>query len=96
LSVSLTHQLRDDVRAKVESGRYGSASEVIRESLRSMQDDEKQQQLYWANVRTKVKEARTAISRGDVVDGPVYVKRKITQLRSRLRRKGPSVRARNG
>ncbi len=60
LSVSLTNQLRDYVRAKVESGRYESASEVIRESLRSMQDDEKRQYPYWADVREKVKEARIA------------------------------------
>jgi antitoxin ParD1/3/4 len=94
LSVSLTNQLRDYVRAKVESGRYESASEVIRESLRSMQDDEKRQHLYWADVREKVKEARIAIGRRDVVDGPKYMKRKISHLKSRPPRKGVSARAR--
>ena len=94
LSVSLTNQLRDYVRAKVESGRYESASEVIRESLRSMQEDEQRQHLYWADVRTKVKEARNAIARKEVVDGPAYMKRKITQLRSRVGRKVAAARAR--
>ena len=87
LSVSLTNHLRDYVRAKVESGRYQSASEVIRESLRSMQEDEKHQQVYWASVRAKVKEARHAIAVGEVVDGRAFMKRKISQLGSRPVRK---------
>lgn len=89
LSVSLTNQLRAYVRAKVESGRYESASEVIRESLRSMQEDEKRQRLYWADVREKVKEARTAIGRNDVVDGPRHMNQRIARLKSRASRKGP-------
>jgi antitoxin ParD1/3/4 len=36
LNVSLTPQLEEFVRQKVESGRYNSASEVIREALRLM------------------------------------------------------------
>ena len=34
MNVSLTPQLEDFVRQKVESGLYGSASEVVREALR--------------------------------------------------------------
>ncbi len=34
LNVSLTPQLENFVRQKVESGLYGSASEVVREALR--------------------------------------------------------------
>ena len=34
VSVSLSHELLDSVREAVESGEYGSASEVIREALR--------------------------------------------------------------
>lgn len=36
LNVSLTPQLEELVRQKVTSGRYNSASEVIREALRLM------------------------------------------------------------
>jgi len=35
LTVSLTPELKDLVIAKVRSGRYGNASEVIREALRN-------------------------------------------------------------
>jgi antitoxin ParD1/3/4 len=96
LSVSLTNRLRDYVREKVESGRYESASEVIRESLRSMQEDERRQQIYWASVRLKVKEARDAIAAGEVVEGRAFMKRTISKLASRAAGKGRGPRAPKG
>lgn len=38
LSVTLPIEMADMVRSKVESGRYASESEVIREGLRTLQD----------------------------------------------------------
>ena len=38
MNVSLTPQLENFVRQKVESGLYGSASEVVREALRLLGD----------------------------------------------------------
>ena len=40
MNISLTPVLEDYVKAKVESGLYNSASEVIRESLRALQEKE--------------------------------------------------------
>ena len=40
MNVSLTPQLEQMVRDKVESGRYNNASEVVREALRIMADHE--------------------------------------------------------
>jgi putative addiction module CopG family antidote len=40
MNVSITDQLADYVRRKVKSGRYGNASEVVREALRRMEDDD--------------------------------------------------------
>ena len=57
LSVSLTNQLKTYVREKVDSGQYESASEVIRQGLRTMQEQEERERLYWSDVRKKVKEA---------------------------------------
>ncbi|WP_407049658.1 type II toxin-antitoxin system ParD family antitoxin [Methyloraptor flagellatus] len=37
LNVSLTDELADYVKAKVESGRYTSSSEVVREALRLLE-----------------------------------------------------------
>jgi antitoxin ParD1/3/4 len=40
MNVSITDQLAGYVRRKVESGRYNNASEVVREALRRMEDDD--------------------------------------------------------
>lgn len=45
MNVSLTPELEKFVQEKVKSGRYLSASEVIREALRLMQDRDKIQEL---------------------------------------------------
>lgn len=41
LNVSLTPQLEELVRAKVASGMYTSASEVVREALRLMEEQDR-------------------------------------------------------
>jgi antitoxin ParD1/3/4 len=40
MNVSITEQLAGYVRKKVKSGRYNNASEVVREALRRMEDDD--------------------------------------------------------
>jgi antitoxin ParD1/3/4 len=40
MNVSLTDELHEFVKAKVDSGRYTSASEVVREALRIMEQTE--------------------------------------------------------
>ena len=40
MNISLTPVLESYIKAKVESGLYNSASEVIRESLRALQEKE--------------------------------------------------------
>jgi putative addiction module CopG family antidote len=37
LSITLTHEMAEMVRAKVESGEYASESEVVRDGLRALQ-----------------------------------------------------------
>ncbi len=40
MNVSITDELASYVRKKVKSGRYNNASEVIREAIRRMEEDE--------------------------------------------------------
>jgi antitoxin ParD1/3/4 len=40
MNVSITNELADYVRKKVKSGRYNNASEVVREALRRMEDED--------------------------------------------------------
>ena len=43
MHVNLTPKLDEYVLTKVKSGRYNNASEVVRDALRRMQDDEERQ-----------------------------------------------------
>lgn len=56
-NVSLTPALDAYVRAKVDSGRYASASEVVREALRLLQEQDRLQAV-------KLEELRAEIRRG--------------------------------
>lgn len=59
MNVSLTPQLEELIRRKVESGMYGSASEVVREALRQMEARDRHQRL-----RLAIAEADAEIERG--------------------------------
>jgi putative addiction module CopG family antidote len=41
LSITLTHEMAEMVRAKVQSGEYASESEVVRDGLRALQVHER-------------------------------------------------------
>ena len=49
MNVSLTEELGEFVKAKVSSGRYTSASEVVREALRIMEQTEEARLAYLRN-----------------------------------------------
>ena len=86
LSVSLTNRLKSYVQDKVRSGQFESASEVIRQGLRTMQEQAERERLFWSDVRKKVSQARTAIEEGDVVDGPAFMRSKIASLKAQARK----------
>jgi len=71
LNVSLTRQLMGLVRDRVDSGRYQSASEVIREGLRLLDERDRQQQLLWTGIRGKVAEGRAELRAGRGIPGDI-------------------------
>ena len=59
------------IRAQIEAGRYASASEVIRDSLRLLENRERLRQIEIEEYREKVKEGMTSdqgIAADDVFD----------------------------
>ncbi len=67
MNVSLTPELDKYVHGKVASGRYSSASEVVREALRLMQDREPQ--LDPEYVQRKIDAGLKALAEGDYTEG---------------------------
>ena len=69
MNVHLTAELEEIVQAKVQSGRYNSASEVVREALRLMEQRDEVFALRKNEIRKQVEEGWQAAKAGDVVDG---------------------------
>ena len=65
-NINLTERLDHFVAKQVSSGRYGNASEVVREGLRLMEQRtaEERAKLRW--LRVAVKQGQDEIERGDV------------------------------
>ena len=86
LNVSLTPQLEELVREKVSSGRYNSASEVVREALRLMDTYERIQATALAKLRADVDAAWKQADDGKVRElNPEDIKRRGREKLSRLR-----------
>jgi len=73
-TLSFTQEHTAFVTRCVESGRYQSASEVVRAALRLLQDHESQREAEFARIRELVQEGLADIDRGDVVDGEEFMR----------------------
>jgi antitoxin ParD1/3/4 len=79
MNVSLTPELEKFVSAKVESGRYNSASEVVREALRLLEEHDSARAAQLAEFNEELGRRLAVLDRGEVVDP--------TSTRARLQRK---------
>ena len=67
-NIALTPHLDKFVRDKIESGRYQSASEVVREGLRIMERLEMERQQAISEAGEKIRHGYEQIKRGETVD----------------------------
>jgi antitoxin ParD1/3/4 len=74
LNVSLTPELGAFVKAKVDSGRYQSASEVIREGLRLMEQRERDHESTLRDIRQRIDAGWEQAERGEGRDGDAVVR----------------------
>jgi len=85
MNVSLTPELEKFVSAKVETGRYNSASEVVREALRLLEEYDQARAAQLAEFNEELSRRLQALDRGERVD-PVTVRARL-QAKSAARRK---------
>lgn len=76
MNVNLTPELERLVRKKVKTGRYNSASEVVRDALRLFEEYEHVRQMRVAEMGRKIREGWDSLRRGEGADGERY----MTQL----------------
>ena len=79
MNISLTPELERLVDDKVKTGRYASASEVVREGLRLLEEQDETKQLRLAEVRRKIDRGIDQLDRGLGIPGP--------EARARLRQR---------
>ena len=65
MNVSLTPELEKLVNDKVKSGRYNSASEVVRESLRLLQDHDELKRIRLDELRREITLGQGQIRNGE-------------------------------
>jgi antitoxin ParD1/3/4 len=88
MNVSLTPALERLVNKKVAGGLYTSASEVVREGLRLLQERDEAQAAKLAALRADMQEGFAAIERGEHVSGPAaFAQLRKTHHVRRSRRK---------
>lgn len=84
LNVSLTPELEQFVQSRLASGRYQTASEVIREGLRLLEEREQAREAAIEELRAKIRRGGEQADRGEVFDGEAVFE-EIRQLSARRR-----------
>ena len=69
MNVHLTPELEQLVQSKVKSGRYNSASEVVREALRLLEQRDEVFTLRKDEIRQQIEAGWQSATRGEIVDG---------------------------
>jgi antitoxin ParD1/3/4 len=84
MNVSLTPELEKFVHNKVQAGRYNSASEVVREALRLLEEHEQARAAQVGEFNRELGRRLAALDRGEQVEAD--------ETRSRLQRKSEARR----
>jgi antitoxin ParD1/3/4 len=83
MNVHLTPELEQLVHNKVESGRYNSASEVVREALRLMEQKDELRTVQLQELRSRIDKGISELGRGEGADGETFMQGLIEDLDTR-------------
>ena len=84
MNVSLTPELERFVQSRVASGRYQTASEVVREGLRLLEEREQSREAVMEELLAKIRRGIEQADRGELLDGDAVFD-EIRQLSARRR-----------
>jgi len=88
MNVSLTPELENFVQSKVTTGRYASASEVVREALRLLEDQDKARSEQLAEFRAEADRRLASLDRGEGMDGKSVFATICEKSNSRRQKRG--------
>jgi antitoxin ParD1/3/4 len=88
MNVSLTPELEQLIHKRVESGLYLSASEVVREALRLLEERDRVSAMKLEDLRQEIQVGIEQAKGGALLDGP----QALDKLRNKVRAKSPNGR----
>ncbi len=80
MNVRLTPELEQLVHEKVQSGRYASASEMVREALRQLEQKDEQRERQLQAIRGRIDESLAQADQGHCVDGEAFMQELIDSV----------------
>lgn len=83
MNVHLTPELEQLVQTEVQSGRYNSASEVVREALRLMEQRDEVRTIHLQELRSRIDKGLAQAERGEGADGDTFMQGMIQDLDAR-------------
>lgn len=85
MNVSLTPELERFVMRKVKSGRYTSASEVVREALRLLDEQDRARSSRVEAFQRELDARLASLDRGEMID-PIAARRRLREKASGRRK----------
>lgn len=85
MNVNLTPELERLVQEKVKSGLYNNQSEVVREALRLLAEQDSLREAHLAKLRGALAEGLAQADRGELLDGDEVIHEMREFLRERRR-----------
>jgi antitoxin ParD1/3/4 len=80
MNVHLTPELEQLVQAKVQSGRFNSASEVVREALLILDQRDEVRAIQLQELRNRMDRALGEAARGEGSDGETFMQGMLDEL----------------
>lgn len=87
VNISITPELDAFLQARVQSGRYQTTSEVVREALRLLERQEAERDQAVQQLRARLEQGAAEASRGELLDGDAVFEelREMIEERRRAR-----------
>lgn len=84
LNISLTPELEGFINERVASGRYQTASEVVREGLRLLEERDERRQATLQELREQITTGLEQAQRGELLDGEKVMEALMRRHEERL------------
>lgn len=87
MNIALSPELEKLIEAKIMSGRYHSATEVIGEALYLLEQQDDLRDLHSGELQTRLDRGLSALARGEGADGESFMAGLLEDLDSRADRR---------